>query len=325
MKTQKLRGAEVPVLFMRLRSGELLRVEGEVRGDPQAATFWARLIARISDNTCIPFLGPRINRGILPRPETIAMEVATSNGYRLADKDNLARVAQFEAFEDPVAFRATYLDILKQSLCRTFGRPAEAADRKALRKMSLTRLVEAIGWESMVGRVEELRIYEQLAALELPLYITSSVDSFLFEALKHRMGANAVNARRIGPRWQKTTAGAPSHSLLDPEPSNTTPYVLHLNGFDDRDRAITAGAHGLLRRRHDDRLRPAGAGPGRHPALERAHPPRRQQLDVPRLPPAGLGVPRRTAGTAATNRAGGHAGRSCTWACSSSRQRAPAA
>ena len=123
VKTQKLRGAEVPVLFMRLRSGELLRVEGEVRGDPQAATFWSRLIARINDNTCIPFLGPRINRGILPRPETIAMEVAMSNGYRLADEDNLARVAQFEAFKDPVAFRATYLDILKQSLCRTFGRP----------------------------------------------------------------------------------------------------------------------------------------------------------------------------------------------------------
>jgi hypothetical protein len=161
------------------------------------------------------------------------MEVAMSNGYRLADKDNLARVAQFEAFKDPVAFRATYLDILKQSLCRTFGRPAGAADRKALRKMSLTRLVEAIGWENMAGRVEELRIYDQLAALELPLYITSSVDSFLFEALKHRKGANAASARRIGLRWQKTTPGAPCHSLLEPEPSNTTPYVLHLNGFDD--------------------------------------------------------------------------------------------
>ena len=59
----------------------------------------------------------------------------------------------------------------------------------------------------MVGRVEELRIYDQLAALELPLYITSSVDSFLFEALKHRMGANARQRpadRTTG--WQKATA-----------------------------------------------------------------------------------------------------------------------
>jgi hypothetical protein len=228
----KLRGAEVPVLFMRLRSGELLRVQGELRGDLPEATFWSRLIANINKDTCIPFLGPRINRGILPGPETIAREVAASNGYRLADRDNLARVAQFEAFKDPDAFRATYLDILKQSLCRTFGRPA-SLDRKALSKASLTRLIAEIGWDTMIARVEELRIYDQLAALEMPLYITSSVDSLLIEAIKHRLGAHAGNARRIGPRWRNTEAGDPNHPPLDPAPAGATPYVFHLNGFDD--------------------------------------------------------------------------------------------
>jgi hypothetical protein len=97
-----------------------------------------------------------LNRGNLPRLETIAMEVAVKNGYRLAYAHNLARVAQFEAFKDPDAFRATYLDVLKQSLCRTVGPTSAAMDSKALAKMNLTELVESVGWTS-------------ISALELPL------------------------------------------------------------------------------------------------------------------------------------------------------------
>ena len=231
VKAQKLRGADVPVLFMRLRSGELFRVEGEIRGDGQA-TFWTRLLNRIARNTCIPFLGPRVNRGILPSPETIAVELAVGNGYRLADRDNLARVAQFEAFKDPEAFRATFLDVIKQSLCRTVG-SAAALDQKSRAQKSLSSLVRDIGWETLTGGIDELRIYDQLAALDLPIYITSNVDPFMFEALRHRHAANRDRVHRIGPRWRKTTEGALTHSLLNPEPSNDTPYVLHLNGFDD--------------------------------------------------------------------------------------------
>ena len=133
--------------------------------------FWTRLIANIRSNTCVPFLGSRMNRGILPTQETIALEVAATNGYRLADAHNLARVAQFEAFKDPDAFRATYVDVLKQSLYKTMAPAAAIVDRRGLAKKGLTELVETLGWEAISKRIEEARIYDLLADLELPLYV----------------------------------------------------------------------------------------------------------------------------------------------------------
>jgi CHAT domain/SIR2-like domain len=242
VKTQKLRGAEVPVLFMRLRSGELLRVTGQISG-AAVGNFWNRLIANIRSNTCVPFLGSRMNRGILPAQETIALEVARKNGYRLADAHNLARVAQFEAFKDPGAFRATYVDVLKQSLYRTMAPPPAALDRRGMARRSLTELVEVLGWEAISRQIEESNVYDLLADLELPLYVTTNADCFMVQALKAHMNAKAgaaggqagegAEVRRIGPRWEKTTEGAPVHSLLNPEPDNDTPYVLHLNGYED--------------------------------------------------------------------------------------------
>ena len=247
VKAQNLRGAEVPVLFMRLRSGELLRVTGHVSG-AAVGSFWDRLIANIGSNTCVPFLGSRMNRGILPTQETIALEVAAKNGYRLADAHNLARVAQFEAFKDPNAFRATYVDVLKQSVYKTMAPAAGIVDRKGMARKSLTELVETLGWEAISKRIEEARIYDLLADSELPLYVTTNADCFMVEALKAHMTskaagaaradagspvANAAGVRRIGPRWAKTTEGAAAHPPVNPEPNNDTPYVLHLNGYDD--------------------------------------------------------------------------------------------
>jgi hypothetical protein len=232
-KAQKLRGADVPVLFMRLRSGELLRVKGQL-GTGGDAAFWTRLIANINEDLCVPFLGPRMNRGILPRPETIATELAAQNGYRLADAHNLARVAQFESFKDPGAFRRTYLNVLKTSLYKTLGTRAAAVDAKALAKMKLTALAETVGWKAAASQVEAFRIYDLLAALEMPLYVTTNADPFMFHALRERPGQNPQDVRWFGPRWQKMTAGAPSYTLA-PKPTNATPYVLHLNGIDHPD------------------------------------------------------------------------------------------
>jgi hypothetical protein len=231
VRTQKLRGAEVPVLFMRVRSGELLRVKGTVRADNQA-DFWDRLMERVDLDECVPFLGPRVNRGILPRPETVAMRLAEKNGYALKDSESLTRVAQFEALKDPKAFRAMYLSVLKRALLQASA--SLPLDRKTLASTTLSDLVGQIGWDTLRARIEETRIYDQLAALALPLYITSNADSFMAEALRNRKGIDPAQVRRIGPLWEKTTAGALEHSL-HPAPSNDAPCVLHVNGFDGAD------------------------------------------------------------------------------------------
>ncbi|MEO8452044.1 MAG: CHAT domain-containing protein, partial [Gemmatimonadota bacterium] len=230
--TQKLRGADVPVLFMRLRSGELFKVKGRV-SSATAPTFWKRVIKRLEDNTCVPFLGPRVNNGILPGPETMARQLAEENGYKLVDAGNLARVAQFEAYKDPEAFRTMYLDLLKQSVYRSLGREPTKAEMKEFAKATLTEITQKLDWGTASKGVQECGIYHLLADLQLPLYVTTNVDGFMYEALTHHPKLKPEDVRRIGPRWQKTTGGAPPHSVLSPEPNNTTPYVFHLNGFDD--------------------------------------------------------------------------------------------
>jgi hypothetical protein len=226
VKAQQLRGSEVPVLFMRVRSGELLRIKGEV-ATQDAGTFWTRLIERIDLNMCIPFLGPRINAGILPSADTIAARLADDCGYPLGDRQNLSRVAQFESHRDPIAFRSAYLRLLKRSLYLSLGK-TPPSDERTLAKTSLTEIVETLHWASQSAGLQDHRIFHLLADLQFPLYITTNIDSLIYQALKHKN----LDAHRIGPLWEKNTAGAPLHSV-DPEPSETCPYVLHLNGYDD--------------------------------------------------------------------------------------------
>jgi hypothetical protein len=191
------------------------------------------VIKRLEDNTCVPFLGPRVNNGILPRPETMARQLAQENGYKLVDAGNLARVAQFEAYKDPEAFRTMYIDLLKASTYRSLGREPTKAEMKEFAKATLTDITQKLDWGTVSKGVQECEIYHLLADLQLPLYVTTNVDGFMYEALTHHPKLVAGDVRRIGPRWQKTTGGAPPHSVLNPEPNNTTPYVFHLNGFDD--------------------------------------------------------------------------------------------
>jgi hypothetical protein len=230
VKAQALRGPDVPVVFTRLRSAELLRVRGHVT-KAHRGTFWTRLLDNIDDDLCVPFLGPRTNAGILPRPETLARRLAQENQYPLADSTNLASVAQFEAYKDPGAFRRSYLRLLKESIYRSLGLEPTSDALKGLTKSSLTKLTAELKWAERSRAIEACRIYHQLAALELPLYVTTNADSFMTEALAARPN---LQVRRISPRWDNNAADA-KPPPLDPLPSNLTPYVLHLNGCDRED------------------------------------------------------------------------------------------
>ena len=58
--TANLPGAAIPVLFMRLRGGELLGRRGRISSN-DADLFWPFLLEKIDRGQCIPFLGPRVN------------------------------------------------------------------------------------------------------------------------------------------------------------------------------------------------------------------------------------------------------------------------
>jgi hypothetical protein len=223
--TAGLPGAAIPVLFMRLRSGELLGWRGRI-SSAREELFWPFLLGNIEHGRCTPFLGPRVNAGLLPSIETVAEKLAEKCGYPLIDCRSLVRVAQFMAIHDPDVLRDDYMQLLQRSLFPYLGlRPTEE-QKLRFRRASFTETAKALNWAERVLAVQENEIHHLLAELPLPLYITTNSDSFMVEALAQR----GLSPRRVGPRWEPQ-AGSPQY-ILSPKPSPDEPVVLHLNGHD---------------------------------------------------------------------------------------------
>ena len=223
--TAKLPGAAIPVLFMRLRSGELLGRRGHITSDREDI-FWPFLLQNIDHGQCMPFLGPQVNMGLLPSVTMVAERLADKYGYPLPDRHNLVRVAQFIAVNDPDLLRNDYLRLMQRSLFPYLGLKPTEEDKDRFRNASFTETAEALNWAEKVLEVQENEIHHLLADLGLPLYITTNFDNFMVEALKHK----GLTPRREGPRWEPQV-GSPQY-VLSPKPSADQPVVFYLNGHD---------------------------------------------------------------------------------------------
>ncbi|MEZ4674000.1 MAG: CHAT domain-containing protein [Caldilineaceae bacterium] len=226
--TAKLSGASIPVLFMRLRDGLLLGKRGRIAGD-KSENFWPFLLDDLRKGKCVPFLGPRVTTGLLPTAEEIATKLADKFNYPLADHTDLARVARYIALNAPDKLRDEYTRLLRRSLFAYLDIKPTKEDRQRYADANFTATAAGIGWAEKVLTLHENEIHHQLAALRLPLYMTTNSDSFMAEALRAQ---GIDNVRRAGPRWEQVQAGMPEYTL-NPEPSRTQPVVFHLNGYDD--------------------------------------------------------------------------------------------
>jgi len=223
--SDRLAGAAIPVLFMRLQSGQLLGQRGRIASE-RAEQFWPFLLENIELGQCTPFIGPRINIGLLPDRQTIAQKLAERFEYPLPDCHNLARVAQFIAIQDPSVLRERYTRLLKGGLFSALGLQASQDDRRRLLKASLDETIEHVNWAERVLQIQENEIHHMLADLGLPLYMTTNFDSFMVQALRHK----GLDPRRAGPRWDPQV-GSPQY-VLSPKPSPEQPVVFYLNGYD---------------------------------------------------------------------------------------------
>jgi hypothetical protein len=223
--------AAVPVLFMRLKSGQLWSAEadarGEVLGSQNPRIFWSGLLRMIQRGKCTPIIGPRVHKRWLPTPAEIAQRWAVQHGYPFADKDELARVSQYMASSQGEDFpRYEYLDTLLQTLEPRLPekmRPSNPPE-------SLTALVREVGWSRLVaGNPNEP--HEVLAQLELPLYLTTNADGFMTAALQAQ---GREPEREICP-WHRDLDWLPSLFKDDPDfvPSPERPLVYHLFGNDE--------------------------------------------------------------------------------------------
>jgi hypothetical protein len=222
--------AAVPVLFMRLRSGQLWGAEADARGEvpgDKPRTFWEGLVFNIEDGICVPILGPRVHGRWLPAPAEIARALAKQHGYPYPNEEELARVAQYLAGHHG-AFKVQRM--LSRKVRETLAARLPEELRPDPLPESLTQLVERIGWENLVaGDPNEL--HQVLAGLDIPLYLTTNADSFLVEALR----ARGKRPAREVCCWNEALSGLMS-SFDDPnyQPTVQAPLVYHLLGSDEQ-------------------------------------------------------------------------------------------
>ncbi len=223
--------AAVPVLFMRLRSGQVWSAEadahGQLLGAANPRVFWSGLLRNIQQGQVTPIVGPRVHGEWLPTPLEIADRWAEEHGYPFPDRDSLPRVARYMASSQGEDFpRDQLLYLLQDDL---LARLPEAL-RPRQKFATLTELVETVGWQTLTS-ANPNEIHRVLASLNLPIYLTTNPDSFMVEALK----AAGRQPDRELCRWNEWLDAWPSRFENDPdyEPSPESPLVYHLFGSDE--------------------------------------------------------------------------------------------
>ncbi|RLC90474.1 MAG: hypothetical protein DRI79_04945 [Chloroflexi bacterium] len=222
--------AAVPVLFMRLKSGQLWGAEADARGEllgtENPRIFWKGLLKNIERGKCIPIVGPWAREQWVPSPGEIARKWADEYKYPFSDKEDPAQVIKYLATSLGEDFpRYELLDALKHGFLERLParlRPEGEYD-------TLSELVEAIGWGGLtVGDPNE--VHKVLASLDLPLYLTTNYDNFLTAALE----AQGKRPVREICRWNEALDDLPSIFEDDPgyEPTPEEPLVYHLFGND---------------------------------------------------------------------------------------------
>ncbi|CAG0931850.1 hypothetical protein TFLX_02316 [Thermoflexales bacterium] len=223
--------ASVPVAFLRLKSAQLwgneVDARGEVLGSKNPKIFWTGLIRMLQQGKCTPLIGPRVCGRWIPSRNEIAERWAIEHGYPFGDKVNLARVAQYMASSQGEDFpRGELMDTTLKEMLRRL--PEEL--RPAKQASSLTELVNAVGFQTLVAD-DPNEVHRVLAALNLPLYLTTNFVSFMTESLQ----ALQRKPTRELCRWNERLDGLPSifEERPDYRPTPEEPLVYHFFGTDD--------------------------------------------------------------------------------------------
>ncbi len=222
--------AAVPVLFMRLKSGQVWSGEADAGGQVLGAKpriFWSGLIKMIKQGKCTPIIGPRVHGRWLPTQSEIAQMWSVDHGYPFADSNEIARVARYMSSLQGEDFpRYELLDTLMYEFAERLPeglRPDEEYE-------TLSELIESVGWQDLTAE-DPNEPHRVLAGLNLPFYLTTNPDSFMTEAL---IAAGKEPSREICP-WNEMLDGLPSFFEDDPdyEPTPEEPLVYHLFGSDE--------------------------------------------------------------------------------------------
>ncbi len=163
---------------------------------------WGRLVSRIKDGNCIPFLGAGASHGHAPLASEIAESWAKAYGYPFEDRSNLSRVAQFVATDQDAMWPKE--EIQRQFRQSRASRPDfDAPDEP----------------------------HGLLADLPLKIFVTTNYDDLICAALQHKN----KKPKREFYRWNNSVRGQPSvfDDNEDYEPDVSNPLVFHIHGHDE--------------------------------------------------------------------------------------------
>jgi hypothetical protein len=169
------------------------------RGNEVPFVDWDTLVLRLNRGACTPFIGAGASAGFLPLARALSEELAAEYGYPLADRSDLARVSEFVAVTKKDGM------IPKEKI--------------AERMQNVTR--------PNFSDTDE--IHRVLADLNLPIYLTTNYDDFMFQALRF----THKDARREVCRWNRLLEQHASNFDLGFDPTPASPVVFHLHGHAD--------------------------------------------------------------------------------------------
>jgi hypothetical protein len=159
---------------------------------------WDLLVRRIRSKKCTPFIGAGASVPNLPLGSQLAHDWAARFRYPLVDAYDLAKVAQFLAVtsgDDLSPKEQVQIDLMDKP-APDYGEPDQP--------------------------------HRMLADLDLPIYLTTNYDDFMYDALASR----GKQPRREVCHWNSYIARlAPSVLQGGYAPSPPEPLVFHLHGF----------------------------------------------------------------------------------------------
>jgi hypothetical protein len=214
----------MPVLFMRLRSGQIWYSAG-IGGRSAGFFRWTSLLDSIRDGKCTPILGPGLSESLLGSRRELARRLARRPDVPLVlhERDDLPQVAQVLAIDQGSSDWAarTLVEQLREEMLDRYGSelPPELKDA------SLNRLVSSYVLRRQQG--DENEPHRVLARLPFPIYVTTQAIDVLAESLR------ALNKEPRVSICQWALEARPERFPKGYQPDKKHPLVYHAFGHAD--------------------------------------------------------------------------------------------
>jgi hypothetical protein len=222
-----------PVLYHRIKDGQLWGQYGQLVGPPHDRFPWTGLIQKLSYGRCTAILGSGMLDHLLGPTRQAAVRLSELHRFPLspADRDDLPQVAQYlNVLQDRDFPRYEWAEYLKRHLRHTFSTADALPDKAGVDDL----IVAAAG---QLQATDPTEAHTLLATLPFPLYVTTNADSVLYRSLKKqgkkpRVGVFAPGRRADDiPRRVRRAAGEDAEDRRPVDDlTETEPMVYYLYG-----------------------------------------------------------------------------------------------